>query len=397
MKNRKKPFIHAILHQKLLFPFIAFFNLLSLSATSQDSTTVKEEFKPSGKIWGYAFGDYAYKLHADSAKRGNVQYSRLPKNYNSFNFRRIYFGFDYQFTPNISSQFLLAHESSFEASPDNTDELTNNNSAVYIKTMNIRFANVIPRAVIVAGQQATPTFATLSESFWGFRSIEKTIADMRRVSTSTDLGVGVFGKIGKNENGGYDVLIGNGNGAKLENNTFKKIYTSFYFYFFEKRLVIQANYEHDRIASSPVRQDISNFKIFAGYKTSKTSIGTEAFTQVKTNNTLADSIFTNVIPVGISFFLTHQTATNKVTFFARLDYYNPDKRFNKNKVYAIGYNSNNEIFATIGVDFIPAKNVHLMPNLWYNKYKSKLPGALGKLKSDQDFEARMTVYFLFNQ
>lgn len=97
----------------------------------------KEEFKPSGKIWGYAFGDYAYKLHADSAQRGNVQYSRLLKDYNSFNFRRIYLGYDYQFTANISSQLLLAHESTFEANPNSTDALTDNNSAVYIRSYRV--------------------------------------------------------------------------------------------------------------------------------------------------------------------------------------------------------------------------------------------------------------------
>jgi len=75
--------------------------LASLDSISQDTTNVKEEFKPSGKLWGYTFGDYAYKLHADSAQRGSLQYSKLPKNHNSFNFRRIYLGYDYQFTPNI--------------------------------------------------------------------------------------------------------------------------------------------------------------------------------------------------------------------------------------------------------------------------------------------------------
>ena len=364
---------------------------------SQDSTKTKEEFKPSGKIWGYAFGDYAYKLHADSAQRGNVQYSKLPKDYNSFNFRRIYLGYDYQFTPNISSQLLLAHESTFEANTSNPDVLTDNNRSVYIKAMNIRFKNVIPRATIVAGQQATPTFATLTESTWGYRSVEKTIADMRGISSSTDLGVGVFGKIGKNENVGYDVLIGNSNGAKIENNNFKKIYTSLYVYFFDKKLVIQGNYEHDRTSLTPVHQDISNFKAFAAYKTSSTTIGIEAFRQLKTNNTLADSVYADVVPTGISFYVTQQLTKNKLSFFARMDFYNPDNKFIGDKKYASGYNSTKEAFGTIGLDFVVSKNVHIMPNLWYNQYQSKLAGASGNLKSDYDLEGRITLYFLFNK
>ncbi|HSV10892.1 MAG TPA: hypothetical protein VLI68_08990 [Hanamia sp.] len=385
-----------ISNKQLLIAFITFFCLLSTNAISQDSTKTKEEFKPSGKIWGYAFGDYAYKLHADSAKRGNVQYSQLPKGHNSFNFRRIYFGYDYQFTPNISSELLLAHESTFEANPGNTDILTDNNRSVYIKAMNIRFKNVIPRAIIVAGQQATPTFATLVDGIWGYRSIEKSITDMRGISSSTDLGVGVFGKIGKNENVGYDVLIGNSNGGKLENNNFKKIYTSLYVYFFDKKLVIQGNYEHDRTSLTPV-QDVSNFKAFAAYKTSSTTVGVEAFRQLKTNNTLADSVYADVIPSGISFYVTQQLTKNKLNFFARADFYNPDSKFEKGKNYATGYNTNKEMFATIGLDFVASKNVHIMPNLWYNQYQSKLAGASGNLKNDYDLEGRITLYFLFNK
>ncbi len=393
----KKPFINLRPNKKIFIAFIILFCLVSTNTISQDSTKAKEEFKPSGKIWGYTFGDYAYKLHADSAQRGNAQYSKLPKNYNSFNFRRVYLGYDYQFTPNISSQLILAHESGFEASTSNTDILTDNNRAVYIKAMNIRFKNVIPRATIVAGQQATPTFSTLTESVWGYRSIEKTIADMRGFSSSTDLGVGVFGKIGKNENVGYDVLVGNSNGAKLENNNFKKIYTSLYAYFFDKKLVIQGNYEHDRSALKPVPQDISNFKAFAAYKTSSTTIGVEAFRQLKTNNTLADSVYTDVAPTGISFYVTQQLTKNKLNFFARMDLYNPDIKFNSNKNYVDDYNPNKETFFTIGLDFIASKNIHLMPNLWFNQYQSKLTGASANSKSDYDLEGRITLYFLFNK
>ncbi|MDQ2719265.1 MAG: hypothetical protein M3Z26_05825 [Bacteroidota bacterium] len=378
---------------------------LSLNGLAQDSTKTKSDFKPSGKIWGLAFGDYAYKFHADSAQRGSVQYSKLAKDYNSFNIRRIYFGYDYQFTPNISSQLLLAHESGFEASTTNPDVLPDNNRTFYIKAINIRFKNVIPRATIVAGQQSTPTFATLTEGVWGYRSIEKTITDMRGISSSTDLGVGVYGKIGKSENVGYDVLIGNSNGAKIENNNFKKIYTSLYAYFFNKKLVIQGNFEHDQTTSQPVRKTITNLKAFAAYKTSTTTIGVEAFKQFQSNNTsiiqgnppTLDTLYSDVKPSGISFYLTQQLTKDKLNFFARFDIYNPDSKYNTGNSYIKGYNTTKEQFATIGLDFIPSKNIHIMPNLWYNGYHSKLSGASGNLKNDYDLEGRLTLYFTINR
>jgi hypothetical protein len=403
MKKEKPGGLKTKLRASILF--VIFLCLASSNSIAQDTTNTKNEFKPSGKLWGYAFGDYAYKLHADPAQRGNMQYSKLPLNYNSFNFRRIYLGYDYQFSPDISSQLLLAHESPFEANPGSADVLTDNNRSVYIKAMNIRFNNVIPRATIVAGQQSTPTFATLTESFWGYRSIEKTIADMRGISSSTDLGIGVFGKIGKSENVGYDVLIGNSNGAKLENNNFKKIYTSLYAYFFDKKLVIQGNFEHDRTALHPFQKDISTFKAFAAYKTTTTTIGIEAFTQLQTNNTTyvggtapsLDTAFSDAQPSGISVYLTRELKKGKLNLFARVDVYNPDSKFIAGKEYTQGYNATKEWFATVGLDFIPYKNIHIMPNLWYNQYHSRMTVASGNLKNNYDLEGRVTMYFLFNK
>ena len=374
----------------------------SFSLLAQDSLKTKTDFKPSGKIWGYVFGDYAYKLHADAEKRGNIQYSKLPQDYNSFNFRRIYLGYDYQFSPNVSSQFLLAHESTTEANTNNPDVLTNNNRGMYIKAMNIRFKNIIPRATIVAGQQATPTFATLVDPVWGYRSVEKSISDQRGISSSTDLGIGIFGKIGKNENVGYDVMLGNNNGAKLENNNFKKLYTSLYAYFLDKKLVIQGNFEVGRAALSPVIKNMSTIKAFAAYKSSATTVGVEAFRQLQTNNSTyvtvtTDTAFSDAAASGISFFITQQITKDKLNLFARFDVYNPDANFNANNKYIESYNSHKETFATIGLDFIPYKNVHIMPNLWFDHFHSKLPDATGKLKNDYDLEGRITLYFLFNK
>jgi hypothetical protein len=384
------------------FLMVIVLSFASFNVSAQDSAKAKTDFKPSGKIWGYAFGDYAYKLHADAEKRGSIQYSKLPQDYNSFNFRRIYLGYDYRFSPNVSSQFLLAHESAVEANTSNPDVLTDNNRGVYIKAMNIRFKNIIPRATIVAGQQATPTFATLVDGVWGYRSIEKSIADMRGISSSTDLGVGVFGKIGKNENVGYDVLVGNNNGAKVENNNFKKLYTSLYAYFLDKKLVIQGNYETGRSALQPVQKNFSTFKAFIAYKTSTTTFGVDAFKQLQTNNSsylrgIADTVSSDAQPSGISFFITQQLKKDKLDFFARFDMYDPDVKFNSNNKYIGFYNTNKESFATIGLDFIPYKNVHIMPNIWYDQFHSKLPDATGNLKNDYDLAGRITLYFLFNK
>src|ERR1051326_5209308 len=82
---------------------------LSTVVMAQDNTP-KEEFKPSGKIWGYAFGDYYTKLHADSLNRGNAQYSGIPKDLNAFDLRRVYLGYDYNISEKFSTDLLVSHE-----------------------------------------------------------------------------------------------------------------------------------------------------------------------------------------------------------------------------------------------------------------------------------------------
>src|ERR1035437_9668929 len=115
--------------QNILFTAMALmltvgFNIAKLSAQETKDT----EFKPSGNLYGYVFGDYSYKTHNDSLQRGggNVQYkgtaplssnntganTPAPANVqtNAFQIRRVYLGYDYKFAKNLSTSVLLAHE-----------------------------------------------------------------------------------------------------------------------------------------------------------------------------------------------------------------------------------------------------------------------------------------------
>ena len=60
------------------------------------------------------------------------------------------------------------------------------------------------------------------------------------------------------------------------------------------------------------------------------------------------------------------------------------------------YNDPNtkEQFITAGLDFTPAKNVHLMPNIWYNKYTNQGPA---NLYNSYDLVYRVTFYYVFGK
>ncbi|MGZ4033391.1 MAG: hypothetical protein ACXVP4_00895 [Bacteroidia bacterium] len=413
-----------------------------MSAQETKDTAKKAEFKPSGKVWGYVFGDYAFKTHADSLGSAgnnnssanaltningrkvaaNTQYSGLPTNFNSFNLRRIYLGYDYNISERFSASVLLAHESGVESNSTDPSLTGDLKRAFYIKAANVRCKNIIPGGDLVIGQQATPTFATMSEKIWGYRAIEKTITDMRSPltgSSSTDLGVGLFGHFDKKENYGYEVMVGNGSGAKFETNSFKKIYSSLYAWFFNKKIVVQANYDYDRtalqVSGANDHQSKTMMKAFVAYQSDPITVGVEAYMQTIQNvNTYKETSTATKIDtadassMGVSAFVRGRIIKEKLGFYARYDMFNPDTKFNNAFTYTStggtksGYNVT-ETFITAGLDYTPIKNVHIMPNIWINSYTdhqlTNTTGTgvalTGKKKSDYDMVARLTFWYIF--
>lgn len=228
---------------------------------------------------------------------------------------------------------------------------------------------------------------------------------MRGISASSDLGLGVYGKIGKKERWGYDVLYANNSGTKFITDTHKKLYTSLYTYFFDKKLVVQVNYEYNRtLPFSNISGNTQLVKAFMGYETAQTSVGVEVFKQFNKNATLyrhaagaVNSFSARNTAAGISAFYTGTIQSEKLNFFARIDWFNPDTNFKPDRFYSEGYPSAKELFATIGVDYEPVKNIHFMPNLWLNHYESKSINRLNTPKNGSDIVGRVTFYYLFNK
>src|SRR5437868_10720860 len=99
------------------------------------------EFKPSGNLYGYVFGDYANKANNNTLLRGggNVQYkgttplassnaisvnnptpTAVGTQTNAFQIRRMYLGYDYKFAPNFTAQVVLANEQNVDGGGKNT-------------------------------------------------------------------------------------------------------------------------------------------------------------------------------------------------------------------------------------------------------------------------------------
>lgn len=369
--------------------------LICISAYSQmtDTAKVKSEFKPSGKIWGYAFGDYAYKLEENSAGMTNTQYASYSKDHNTFEFRRIYLGYDYDISRTFSSQFILSYEGG---------TLPDGNRSVFIKVANVRWKNIFRNSDLVFGQQSTPTYSTTSEQFWGYRSLEKTIMDARRIGNSSELGISLQGKLNDRGDYGYNLMVANGTGTKLETDKYKKVYADFFARFLNRKIMVNVGADNEIVQTSPYDKSKTTLKAFIGYQNKDFAFGAEAFQQLQKNGTvynvgaLSGDTLNNAVVSGVSVFIRGAILPDKLNFVLRYDYFNPDLKYKNENTYAAGYPSYfKESFVIGALDYMPVKNVHIMPNIWFNRYYNRGRSQNNLSKNSDDLVARITVYYLF--
>ena len=352
--------------KRIFIPIFTIFVLCS-SIYSQNTTPVEK----GGKVWGYVFGDYFFKASGDSSG-SSTQYGSYPNSFQGFEMRRAYLGYDYTFNDKFTSQILLE---------GNDKILTSTRLGLYIKTAFVEW-KAFEKVSFAIGLVPTPTFAwALNEKAWNYRSVEKTIADMRGLGIASDLGVATRGRFDKAGNYGFAFMIGNGNGQKPEINKFKKYYGTL----FAKpvkglQMEVYADYE-------PAADDKNKttLKGFVGYTYEKFNFGVEVVQQTQKN---AGGKDIDAVPFGISSFvwgnLLGMENRPVLNAFARFDMYNPDTKND-----STGYKEN---FITAGLDYMPIENIHFMPNVWVNSYKAK---STTGTERKADVVARMTFFFVF--
>ncbi|MFI5149028.1 MAG: hypothetical protein ACHQRM_04795 [Bacteroidia bacterium] len=409
-----------------------------------------DEFKPSGNVWGYVFGDFAMKTNNDTLGRGagNVQYrgtnslnsnnvssasNPVPANSqsNAFQIRRAYLGYDYQLAKNFSASVVLANEQTL---------LPNNQNTVYLKYAFLKWSNIWKGTDITIGQFQTCSFATGfgTEPLWGYRASERTIMDLHNNDGSTDLGVSLQGKLWEQKNVteedkkpnlvGYILQVGNGASATPAAAPYKKTRVNLYTALMNQKLVIGVYGDYLVQQLSPYHTSNMTMKIYASFKTEAFHIGFEAYQQTnqnsdiykvydpKINTTDANNDTVSGVQMGVSVWASAKIIKNKLNVFARYDSYNPDTKWNTMNVYSKAYSgitgSNlqaatfyKQQFLNVGLDWTPDKRVHIMPNVWYNSYNANMSTAsadgLGKLYGtrvvkDYDLVYRVTFYYLFN-
>jgi hypothetical protein len=425
------------------------FTLLFIALLSA-ATTLKAQNTPFGKddstyqvgkynIWGYAFMDYYYKAHSDTAgtfngtykgRGGSNQYTGVPQSHSAFQSRRIYLGFDYNLSKHFSTEFLLADEDNF-SDPNTTvtpvvpsgDLAADGKSTFYLKLANIRWKNIWKGTDFVFGQQATPSFPLLTEVVWGYRSIERTVSDIRR-TPSFDFGAGLNGIFDpKTRNFGYDLLVGNGTQAKpvpfsnAGSGNSKWFYGDVWAKLFDKHLILDLYADYYRLNWvynwHNSRQMV---KGYIAYTTPKVTIGVEAFINTLKNDAFLTTKATGRVDTAnagaqaLSAYVRGRIIGDKLGFFVRFDAVNPNKNITSSNDaeyskmishtanYTDAASANNpvhESFVTAGLDFTPIKSVHIMPNIWYDHYHS-MGNPVG-YPDNHDMVYRMTFYYIYGK
>lgn len=347
---------------KKFYPLLISLLITSTALFSQE----KEEFKPSGKMLVDVFGDYYYKMQADTGSNlsGGGEYQKTKKDYNAFAFRRVYVGYEYNFTEKFYAKVML----------EGADALTlsNNKRAATIKFAYFEWKEIFPGSKLIVGSQSTAIW-TAPEKVWGYRAVEKTIADFRKIGASSDVGIALQGRIDPKGIFGYHVMIANGTAVAPETDKYKKLYGTLNGNFIDKQLIVELHGNYEKTNDS---SNISVAKGFVGFDHKFFSVGLEEVLEIEKEG---DETTT---ALGTSVFVRANIIEKKLSAFARLDVFNS----NLDETEA----GNVELFTVFGIDYKPIKQINIIPNIWINAYNAKNTDADNR---KPDVVARVTFRF----
>ena len=412
--------------------FVVSFYCVSTQAQSLDS--LSNELRKHGNVWGLTFGDFVFKGVADDAGasglgRGNNQYSKIPADAHYFQYRRIFLGYNYDISSKFTAEILLAAEDDYSPGSIgnqslNGDALTDGKFSPYLRLANIHWKEIFKGSELIIGTMPTPAFPQLTETLWGYRSIEKTVADLHK-TLSYDKGVALQGKFDKNANYGYDFMIGTGNGAKPESDNFQMFYGDVWAKFLHKKLIVDLYQDYGKLdwtnidtLSNKFHHDRNTTKIMVAYTVPKYTVGIEAMRTVLMGDVEAPTrsgrtYYLTTVATAVSMYARGRLYKDKWGFFARYDIFNPGHNVNaiidNPKIIAYTALTPNydptikEQFVSFGVDYTPVPNVHFMPNFYLNTYTCTYgsehydlnPSANDVKGTDAVY--RLTVYYIFGK
>ena len=356
--------------------------LLFLFVTSE----IFSQNDPAGRISGLVFGDYFYNFLRDSSIN-DIDNKALfgDQDLNGFQFRRINLTYDYDISEQFTTRFRI--ESQTIVGVDNTVFV------IFVKDAFIKWKNIFGGSNLILGIQPPPSF-DVAEDYWGFRSLEKTILDLRRIASSRDFGVSLKGKLVKSGVLNYWIMYGNGSTFESEADNFKRAYAHLDLKpSDELRLTIYSDYRfRPKKEFAPLPdQSFTNAALttdfFIGYKKEQSfSGGIESFLQVNYNDVLQSEsgnyILSNRNALGVSVFGWYKLS-DLLVGIGRYDYFEPN--------ISEEFKGDSRNYFILGLSFILHKNVSVTPNIQLETFETPESG----IEIEPSLTGRITFYYAF--
>lgn len=315
-----------------------------------------------GKFSGYMFGDYYYILnHSNSDLEGR----------HGFWFRRIYFTYDYKLTDNWSTRFRLELNSP-------GDFKTMDTVKPYVKDAYLAW-NKGGHSILL-GISPSPTWEFI-ESFWGYRSVEKTPLDLYKMGDSRDFGLAFKGSFDEKKNYSYHVMIANGEGTKSEVNKEKKFMGSFLFKI-AKHFSLEVYGDYGAGAD---HQNSWTYQGFLGWNGEKARAGLQYAHQVQQKGEGKEELNFDVVSLFGSYVLSEKTS-----FLLRYDRMSDPLPAAPSISYVPMNGSAPFNVFLAGVDVHPIKAISFIPNVMFVLYDKG-----EETNPDNDVHFKITFYFTF--
>lgn len=316
-----------------------------------------------GKISGYMFGDYYYMA---------ANHNEDLEGENGFWFRRIYFTYDQGLSDNFDVRFRIEMNTA-------GDFTTKSKLTPFVKDAYLKWKH--DRHSIIFGISPTPTWEVI-EKVWGYRSVEKTPLDLQKFGSSRDFGVALKGSLDQEKRVTYHFMIANGNGNSSETNAGKKILFSLSGKL-NKHFIVQGYADFDERPGK--KHHGYTLQGFAAYQQENFRLGVQFAHQSRQVGEGVDNLKLQIASVFAAAQLSPKT-WGFVRFDRTLDP-NPDGA----KISYIPFDATAKSnFILAGVDIMPIKTVHFMPNLEVVVYS-----AVAGDSPDTDIIPRLTFYYVW--
>ncbi|HEX7572377.1 MAG TPA: hypothetical protein VF514_04740 [Bacteroidota bacterium] len=367
-----------------------------------------------GKFSGYVFGDYFYNVAKDTG------FSRLSrtvvpgnKDFQAFQIRRIYLTYDNDISEKFTARFRL--EGNMIASENGSSGTASRLSGsslqqIFIKDAYVKWKNIFAGSDLIFGVQPTTAY-DISEGVWAYRSLEKTIMDLRGIISSRDLGLALRGKFDDAGMFGYWFMVSNNSGQDDATNRYKRVSLNLQVKPVKNVIVtLDGDFRtQDKIndpASTTVPKatlpnNVLTYALFAAYNDPTLfTLGVEAFMQSTQNGEVDPSnskALKSLNAFGVSIF-GYYWFTPEIGLIGRYDIFNPNTDSNfplAGSVSTPGYAASlTRNYLIAGLSFKPDKNVQIIPNLQMETYQAPR-NVTNAVSIDASVTARLTFYWVF--